>query len=267
MTVSAQQVVDHFTSRADWVDAERTVDRVLVGDPDAAHDRCAVTWIPGVAELKETLRRGLRLLVCHEPVFWRHRDEMPEDDPDLCRKRDFILENGMTIVRLHDSWDKWPEVGIPSAWGRFLALGDAPALIHEAGYQHRYDIPPTTLEELAGRVAERCAAIGEPAVQVVGDGAQQISRIGIGTGCIVSLDVYREMGCDCSIVCDDGSCYWSVLQRAADIGHPVIRVNHGTCEEPGMVTLTRYISKHVPGLEAEHIRHGSSFRLVPTPQG
>ena len=72
------------------------------------------------------------------------------------RKRDFILENGLTVIRLHDTWDKWP-----------------------------------------------------------------------------------------------------------DIGHPVIRVNHGTSEEPGMVTLTRYINEHVPGLTAEHIPHGSSFRLVP----
>ena len=165
---------------------------------------------------------------------------MPEDDADLCRKRHFILENGLTVIRLHDTWDKWPEVGIPSAWGAFLALGDAPALIHEAGYLHRSDIPPTTLDALATRVAERC---------------------------IAPIDGYREMDCDCSIVCDDGSCYWSVLQRAEDVGHPVIRVNHGTSEEPGMVTLTRYINEHVPGLEAEHIPHGSSFRLVPQPAG
>jgi hypothetical protein len=29
------------------------------------------------------------------------------------------------------------------------------------------------------------------------------------------------------------------------------------------VTLARYIDEHVPGLAAEHIPHGSSFRLVP----
>lgn len=69
------------------------------------------------------------------------------------------------------------------------------------------------------------------------------------------------MGCDCPIVCDDGSIYWKGIQGAEDFAHPVIRVNHGTSEEPGMVTLTRYISDHLR-LQAEHYPHGSTFRLV-----
>ncbi|TFG71000.1 MAG: hypothetical protein E4H27_05390 [Anaerolineales bacterium] len=70
------------------------------------------------------------------------------------------------------------------------------------------------------------------------------------------------MGCDCSIVCDDGSLYWASIQRADDGAHPVIRVNHGTSEEPGMVTLTQYVNNYIDGLDAEYIPHGCSFRLV-----
>jgi len=102
-------------------------------------------------------------------------------------------------------------------------------------------------------------------VQVIGDGAQRVSKVGIGTGCCCRVPVFRQMGCDVSLVCDDGSTYWSNLQLAADSGHPVIRVNHGTSEEPGMVTLTRYLNDHVPGVTATHFPHGSSFRLVSAP--
>jgi len=48
-------------------------------------------------------------------------------------------------------------------------------------------------------------------------------------------------------------------------------VNHGTSEEPGMATLTEYINANLAGLRAEHLPHGSTFRLVaagplaPTP--
>jgi hypothetical protein len=70
------------------------------------------------------------------------------------------------------------------------------------------------------------------------------------------------MNCDCSIVCDDGSIYWAGIQRAEDLGHPVIRVNHGTSEEPGMVTLTEYMNTHFDGLYAEHLPHGCTFQLV-----
>jgi len=75
------------------------------------------------------------------------------------------------------------------------------------------------------------------------------------------------MDCDCSIVCDDGSCYWEGIQKAEDGGQPVIRVNHGTSEEPGMVTLTKYINTHLGGLRAEHLPHGSTFQLIGIENG
>lgn len=99
-------------------------------------------------------------------------------------------------------------------------------------------------------------------VQVIGGGSRQVGRIGIGTGYACDIPTIEQMGCDCSIVCDDGSCYWAGIQRADDRGHPIIRVNHGTSEEPGMVSMTRYINDHLEGLSAQFVPHGSSFRLV-----
>jgi putative NIF3 family GTP cyclohydrolase 1 type 2 len=97
---------------------------------------------------------------------------------------------------------------------------------------------------------------------VTGDGRQIVSRVGIGTGCASDVHVYREMGCDVSIVSDDGSIYWREIQQASEAGHPVIRVNHGTSEEPGMVSLTKYINEHIEGLTAEHLPHRCIFRIV-----
>lgn len=44
----------------------------------------------------------------------------------------------------------------------------------------------------------------------------------------------------------------------------MIRVNHGTSEEPGMVALARYIRETFGSLRVEHLPHGSTFRLVGT---
>ena len=258
-------VAEHFVSRADWVDRTRTVDRVIAGDPDGEVDRCLVTWMPGMTALRATVERGIRLLVCHEPTFWNHGDNRPDEDPEARRKLGFIERHSLAVVRIHDCWDLWPKIGIPWAWARFLGLGEEPASIGPYNCHHRYDIPPVPLQEFALRVAARCASLGEPAVQVTGDPGTPVSRIGVGTGCGCDIGAYLGMGCDCSIVCDDGSCYWAGIQRARDIGHPVIRVNHGTSEEPGMVTLTRYINENIEGLTAEHLPHGSSFRLVGAP--
>lgn len=259
----AKDIIEHFLSRADWVDRTQTVDRVIVGDPEGEFDHCIVTWMPSMKALRYMVARGVRLLICHEPTFWNHRDECPvADEPKSREKLTYIEEHGITIVRNHDCWDRWPEVGIPWAWARFLGLGDRPTAATTNGYQHRYDITPQPLEVFARQVAKRCAPLSERFVQVIGDMNQPVSKIGIGTGCGCDIPTSLQLGCDCSVVCDDGSCYWAGIQKAEDLGHAVIRVNHGTSEEPGMVTLARYINERLGGLQAEHLLHGSTFRLI-----
>ena len=259
----ASDILEHFLSLADWVDRDTTVDRVIAGDPDADVDRCLVTWMPSLKALRCMADRDIRLLICHEPTFWNHADDRPgTDDPGSHEKSAYIQDHGIVIVRNHDCWDRWPDVGIPWAWADFLGLGNRPKTVSPGGWQHRYDIEPAPLETFARRVAQRCEKLGEPLVQVTGDRSQPVSRIGIGTGCACDIPAYQQMDCDCSIVCDDGSCYWAGIQRADDSAHPVIRVNHGTSEEPGMVSMTKYINDHLEGLQAEHLPHGSTFRLV-----
>ena len=99
-------------------------------------------------------------------------------------------------------------------------------------------------------------------VEAIGDLDKPVSKIGIGTGCICSVLDYLRMGCDCCIVCDDGSRYDEGLKCAADLGVPAICVNHAASEEPGMVTLTQYINDNLPGLTATHLPQGSRFRVV-----
>lgn len=255
-------ILEHFLSRADWVDRNHTVDHIIVGDPDTRVDRCLVTWMPSFDALRATVRQGVKLLICHEPTFWNHGDDRPENSKRSTEKLQFIRDHGLVVLRNHDCWDRWPGIGIPWAWAQFLNLKGKPAAFGHSGYQHRYDIAPVKMDDFARHVAERCSTIGEPAVQVTGDGSRLISRIGIGTGCGCGIETYMEMGCDCSVVCDDGSCYWADIQLAKDLDHTVIRVNHGTSEEPGMVTMTRYINENIKGLTAEHLPHGCLFRLA-----
>jgi putative NIF3 family GTP cyclohydrolase 1 type 2 len=245
-----RDILEHFLSRAGWVNRATTVDRVIAGDAESEAGRCMVSWMPSFRILRRMVERDVRLLICHEPTFWNHRDERPEDDAVIQEKLRFVQDHRLAIFRNHDCWDRWPEVGIPWAWARYLRLEGRPAAVGADGYQHRYDITPVPLEAFARHVARRCESIGEPRVQVTGDASQPVSRIGIGTGGGCDISTFQRMGCDCSIVCDDGSRYWAAIQRAEDCGHPVIRVNHGTSEEPGMATLTEYINAHFDGLRA-----------------
>jgi hypothetical protein len=91
-----------------------------------------------------------------------------------------------------------------------------PLVVADDNFMFRYDIEPTTVDGLAGQIARRVATLGEPAIQIHGDGNQVVSKIGVGTGCCTTPAVFQDLGCDLSIVTDDGTWYWAQLQRAAD---------------------------------------------------
>lgn len=284
--LKAIDIEKHFISLADWVDPNWTVDGIIVGDPDKDVHRVLVTWISSFEAVKIAVEREFDMLITHEPTFWFHVGEkspgdeasksqqwaflqhrtMKQQESGLLRKlgsakKTFIEQNGLVVLRNHDVWDRMPEIGIPWAWARFLGLEGKPVVIEAKGCQHRYDIDPLHLDDLAEKIAERTATIGEPNIQVIGDGSSKVSKVGVGTGCACSIFAYLEMGCDVSIVCDDGSKYFSDIQYAIDSNHPVIRVNHGTSEEPGMVTLTKYINDNL-SIKAVHLPHRSCYHLV-----
>jgi putative NIF3 family GTP cyclohydrolase 1 type 2 len=259
--MKVSEILTHFLEHSDWVDPASTVDRVIAGDPAKDAVRCLVTWMPSMKSLHYAADKDHELIICHEPTFWNHFDDFPEAHSRTKEKAAFIEKHSLIILRIHDCWDRWPEIGIPWAWAKFLGLESDPVGFGQDYYQHRYDIGGRTLGKFAQKVAARCAALGEPQVQVTGDPNQVVSKIGIGTGCACDIETFIQMGCDCSVVCDDGSVYWANIQMAEDIGHGVIRVNHGTSEEPGMITLAQYINENLT-IQAEHFSHGPTFQLV-----
>jgi putative NIF3 family GTP cyclohydrolase 1 type 2 len=260
--MKAWDILDHFLSRASWVDRETTVDRIIAGDPAADVSSCLVAWMPSMDAIRAAVDRGFDLLMCHEPTFWNHRDDRLRDSAPGRRKLGLIQENGLVVIRNHDCWDRWPAVGIPWAWAQFLGLDGEPNSVGADGYQHRYDCAPLPFGDFARDVAARTAALGAPLVEASGDPVQPVSRIGVGTGCACSVFVFLEMGCDCCIICDDGASYWRDVQYAADQGVPTICVNHGTSEEPGMATLAAYLGSTFDGMRVEHLRQRCPYRLV-----
>jgi putative NIF3 family GTP cyclohydrolase 1 type 2 len=248
-----------------WVNWDRTVDRVIVGSAETEVTDAAVAWIPSYKALRKALEMRCQLFITHEPTFYSHQNELEHmaEWPGAEEKKEFIQQNGLTILRNHDTWDNMPEVGIPWAWAEFLGIEGEPEASRP--YLNVYAIEETTLEELARSVAARTASIGEPFVEVAGEPDLPVRHVGIGTGCGCSPRSYREMGADAGIVCDDGVSYWQAVQWALDQGFGIVCVNHCTSEEPGVAAMARYLAEQFPEVNFHHIPQGCRYRLVPSP--
>ncbi len=257
---TALDIRDYLWSHSPWLDPKTTVDTVKIGDPARPVKKAGVCWYPSIETIRAAHDAGCGMLVCHEPLFWEHTDPLPglRYTPPGDAKRALLEATGMTVLRAHDSWDQWPDIGIRDAWARFLGFEKRIYASAEHNCHAVYEVAPRTLRELGQHIADRVRSLGEDSVQVIGDPDRVVSKPAVGVGCIVPDREAVEAGADTVIVCYDGASYWSTRERLHALGAAVITVEHGTSEMPGLQRLCEHLADTFPDVAfeyfAEHAR-------------
>lgn len=263
MPLIAQDVHVHLQAVGTWVNWNATCDGFKYGDPNTEVRGIAVTWQSTQAALEEAHALGCNLLITHEPTFYSHMD----DDLDMQKtapaqhKMAFLDEIGMTVYRCHDVWDIYPEIGVLDAWAEYLGLGKAVAA---AQYYGVFDVPSTSAWELVNRIAHRVSFLGEQSVRFVGTKWQMVHRLGLGTGAITNVRKMVEMGADILLTTDDGTTLWRDGAWVADMGLPMLMVNHTTAEIPGLRNLARYLQDHFPNVPVHFVGATCGYEICAT---
>ena len=240
--MNTNDILSHMISQSPWVNPENTVDAVKSGDGSKAIKKVGVCWYASTRTIQSAIKQECGLLVTHEPLWWDHYDRpggWRRKGPGL-KKTQMLEGSGLVVVRLHDTWDNWPEIGIRDSFARGLGFGKSIAE-DETRWHGMYEIPEQTLSSFAEHVARKVAPLGEDAVQVMGDREMMVKFPSIGVGCGGPHEDMIELGSDVLIMCFDGASYWAQRERFAEQGVGVITLEHGTTEMWGMESLARYI--------------------------
>ncbi len=262
--MNTQDIHEHLLSRAAWVDRSRTVDTIKAGDPTRPVRTAAVGWISSIDNLRAATELGCELFITHEPTFWEH--QAPEGrlrsvEPGRTKQK-LLDETRLVVLRCHDVWDSWPEIGIRDSWAAWLGLGK-PAAVGQHPWHAMYAIAPVPLRDFARRVAERIAPLGEDSVSVMGDPQRVVSRVAVGVGCGGPDKDMIDLGAEVLIVCYDGASYWQTRERLSELGAAVIAVEHGTSEMPGMMNLAKYLRETFPELTVHYLdRHPRTWTVA-----
>jgi len=280
--MKAQDILNHFKSNGSWVNWEKTVDQILFGDPKVEVNGIAVSWMPTFSNLSKAVDEGCNIFITHEALFaakiddtgniidcpivkdlharWIAGKRKLEKDDIWIKKMEWLEEKNLTVIRCHDFWDSYPDIGVHGAWAKWLGYTKPPIKVDN--YYELHEIQETTLEELCKEILEKIRPLGQDSIQVIGDLDKKISRITLGTG---AASNYRDMhvfGGEAIILTDDGTLLWESGQWAKDTGIPLIIVNHSLSEEPGMRSLAKYLKKIFPDIPVLQIPVGCIFKCI-----
>jgi len=250
-----------------------TVDKIITGNPQTVIKKIGTCWLPYQETCRKAVAEGVNVLVVHEPTFYTHRDlnEVPgflkrnseytqrEYTAQIGNKKRWINDNGLVIIRNHDTLDALKDKGIPFAFGQFLGFSNKDIIASRTYYNvYKFEKQPASsfAEKLAGKLRE----LGQPGLAFYGDPEREVSSVGIGTGWICDPMDYADLKPDVFIAIDDVIKTHIQSVFAADTGHPLIVINHGTSEEMGMRSLNSIIKEKYPDIEVMHFPQGCSYR-------
>jgi putative NIF3 family GTP cyclohydrolase 1 type 2 len=273
MDISAADVQQFLVSLTKL--GPKTVDRIIIGDPGTKVKKIGTCWMPYWETCKKAVASGVNVLVVHEPTFYTHwdLDENKEDyykAPEFARtqylelveeKKKWILENGLVIIRNHDTLDALKDRGIPFALGQFLGYSNDD-IIRSRTYYNVYKIDKKPASVVAAAIAHKLKELGQPGVAFYGDPDWPVSSVGVGTGCICDPMYYADLQPDIFIAIDDTIRTWTQTTFARDSGQPLIVINHGTSEEMGTRMLNRIIQERFPDIETIHFNQGCSYKWI-----
>ncbi len=241
-----------------------TVDTIKAGDPATPVTGIAATFMDTMDVLREANKRGLNLVITHEPTFYNHRDSTAffADDPVFKEKLAFIEQHHMVVFRLHDEIHETPpddfRVALTDAmgWQKYVSANDL----------SRATIPPITLEALAKQLREKLQA---KTLRVVGDPNLVITHVAMAPGAAgleTQVTALRPDAVELLIAGEAAE--WETVEYARDASaqgrhKALILLGHEISEEPGMVKCAEDLRVIFPGVKVEHIAAGNPLWFPP----
>ena len=280
--MKASDLLNHFKENGTWVNWEKSVDQFLFGESDTEVKGIAVSWMPTFENLKKAIAEGCNVFITHEALFaakinkegtiidgpiikdlharWVAGKRKLASDDIWIKKMEWLEQNNLVVLRCHDYWDNYPEVGVHGAWAHWLGFIKPPLKV--VPYYELHEIPEMTLESLSRDILAKIKLLGQDTLQVVGDLDKKISKVALATGAASNYRDMHELGGEAIILTDDGTFLWESGQWSRDTGVPLIIVNHSLSEEPGMQTLAKYLEKEFPDVPIIHIPVGCIFKSI-----
>jgi len=217
------------------------------GDPHVEVSGVLVCFMATLEAIKHAADEGCNLIIAHEDLFFPYDFGSTKLQDSLTwsvnrRRIEALSTHGITVIRAHGMLDRF------CVLDAFAELLELPEAAIADGYIRIYDIPSTTLGELAAQV-KRCT--GLPLVRVVGEPSTPVQRVGLpwgGLGLSVNVSFIESLLEHAPDVLIAGETDDYAMRYVIDAGVPMIETSHGTSENPGLRQFAHRLADDFPEL-------------------
>jgi putative NIF3 family GTP cyclohydrolase 1 type 2 len=230
-------------------------DTFKIGGPDSAVAGICSSFEANLSVLQKAVKAGLNMFINHEPTFWTDGDiiERVQDDPLYKFKLDWAKRNNLVVWRLHDHIHSRKPDGIWLGWNE--ALGWTSYQVE--GNDRRWDLPPTTLGEVAKFLAKK---LSTRSIRVIGDPNLRVVKVASGRNLSSMAQTV-----DCIIASDSRE--YDTFEYARDAvfagtARGMIYISHEAAEDVGMDWFAKWLTPFVPEVPVRYIPTGDDFWMV-----
>lgn len=261
-SVTPNDIHNRLRSVGTWVDWENTAFDGFTYNASRRNNtitRVGVTWYPSVQAVQRAVQLGCQLLIHHEPL-WYDDDRLTEtSDPGYITKKQLLDSSLMVTYRSHDFQDLFPQYGVHAQWKQFLGLVGNDVQ-HYNGYISVSLEAERTVAEWGRTVAEKARQLGQPRVRVIGNPDTRVRRIAYGTGAVAwPRMVWQVLTADLVIATE---VQWvEEAQLAKELNRPLIVVDHGVSEIPGVRATCEWMRQQWPSLTWTYIDNALTYEV------
>ncbi|MFH0841227.1 MAG: Nif3-like dinuclear metal center hexameric protein [Bacteroidota bacterium] len=257
--ITTQEVIDLIIKQVGIEPIPNTVDVIKAGDPSTPVTGIATTMFATMDVLKKAVELNCNLIVCHEPVFYNHRDDTKPfmNDPVYLEKQKYIDDHKLVIWRFHDYIHRLKPDAID--YGMALKLG---WLKYTDGVTvERFVLPETTLNELVQSLRK---VFPQNTFHVIGNPEMKLTKAAFSAGAPGSA-VHYAMLKDNDVVIAGETVQWETYEYVRDAvqqgrNKAIIFLGHVTSEEPGMEYCAEWLKGLVKDIPVKFVESGPSFR-------
>nr|WP_288978158.1 Nif3-like dinuclear metal center hexameric protein [uncultured Blautia sp.] len=246
---------------------QRSCDGVVYGGTERECTGIVLTCCPTVRMIKEAVRLGYNMILCHEPAFYHGWDETDRiQETWICQEKKRLLDqNGILIYRDHDHVHQEKPDMVFS--GIIQKLGwEKYRTSNEFFPTSKYVIPETTLEELGQYVADKMKIDG---IRIIGEPAMKVRNVGLMAhffGGPEDQELIREIERnDYDVIIPGEIVDWTIgeyIQDSNALGRKrgMLNVGHFNLEEPGMEMMEGWLKDAVADqVPVSFVRSGNAY--------